>query len=135
MAARSRMKLQTKKAVLSVNQTMGGRKAGPSQPPKNSVTIMAEERITPMYSPTMMRPNFIDEYSVWNPAASSCSASGRSNGRRWVSANPAMKKTMKPSTWGKTNHIPSSWAFTISLKLKEPLSSTTPMIDSPMNTS
>ena len=35
MAARSRMKLQTKKAVLSVNQTMGGRKSGPSQPPKN----------------------------------------------------------------------------------------------------
>ncbi len=30
-------------------------------------------------------------YSVWNPATSSCSASGRSNGARLVSARPPMK--------------------------------------------
>ncbi len=113
---------------------MGGSQPGPSQPPKNSVTIIADVRITDRYSPTMMSPNFMPEYSVWNPAASSCSASGRSNGRRCDSAIPAMRKTSKPSTWGTQNQT-FSCACTMALRLNEPVSMTTPISESPMNTS
>ena len=37
------------------------------------------------YSASMNMANFSDEYSVWNPATSSPSASGKSNGARLVS--------------------------------------------------
>jgi hypothetical protein len=39
------------------------------------------------------------EYSVWKPATSSDSASGKSNGARLFSAMPLMRKMMKPSGW------------------------------------
>ena len=38
------------------------------------------------YSPIKNIANFMLEYSVWNPATSSVSASGRSKGARFVSA-------------------------------------------------
>jgi hypothetical protein len=44
-----------------------------------------------MYSARKKNANFIPEYSVWNPATSSFSASGRSNGARFVSATPDTK--------------------------------------------
>src|SRR5208283_5427924 len=87
--ARSRMKKQINRNVLSRNQAMGG-SAGPSQPPKKRMLISEEIRITPRYSPTKNMPNFMPEYSEWKPATNSLSASGRSNGRRRVSATPAM---------------------------------------------
>ena len=49
------------------------------------------------YSPRKNMPNFIAEYSVWNPPTSSCSDSGRSNGNRFVSANPLMRNSRNPS--------------------------------------
>ena len=58
-----RMNMQMKNAVFRKNQKAGGRKAGPSQPPKKSVAISAEIRVTPIYSPTKNIPNFIPEYS------------------------------------------------------------------------
>jgi hypothetical protein len=36
-----------------VNQTIGGKKDQPSQPPKNSVTIIADVSTIDRYSPTM----------------------------------------------------------------------------------
>jgi len=51
-----------KKKVLIRNQTTPGR-TGPSQPPKKKTVIMAEIKVTPMYSPTKNMPNFIPEYS------------------------------------------------------------------------
>ena len=80
-----------------MNQNSGqitGRKpnTGPSHPPKNNVTAIAEMTTTWMYSPRKNIANRIPEYSVWNPATSSVSASGRSNGARFVSAMPAMRK-------------------------------------------
>jgi hypothetical protein len=57
------MKKQIKNAVLKKNQNTGGRKAGPSHPPKNKVIIMDEISVTPRYSPTKNIPNFIPEYS------------------------------------------------------------------------
>ena len=41
--------------------------------------------------------NFMPEYSVWKPATISESASIRSKGLRLISAQPAMKKSRKPS--------------------------------------
>ena len=49
--------------------------------------------------------NFMELYSLWNPATSSVSASGRSNGARFVSASAQMKKMTKPSGWLKTNQL------------------------------
>ena len=42
--------------------------------------------------------NRIDEYSVWKPPTSSCSASTRSNGGRFSSAVPAITKMMNGTT-------------------------------------
>ena len=44
------------------------------------------------------------EYSVWNPATSSVSASARSNGGRFVSASPAIRKMTNAGNCGITFH-------------------------------
>ena len=49
-----------------------------------------------MYSAMKNIENFIAEYSVWYPATSSLSDSGRSNGARLVSAKAATRKTQIP---------------------------------------
>ena len=46
------------------------------------------------YSPRKKRANLKPEYSVWYPATSSDSPSGRSNGERLVSAVPAIAYIM-----------------------------------------
>src|SRR5512135_54765 len=74
---------------------------GMSQPPKNSVTISAEAVTMFEYSAMMNIENFIELYSAWYPATSSGSASGRSNGTRFVSATAATKNTKKASDNGK----------------------------------
>ena len=56
------MNTRMKNSSFSPNHTMPG-STGPIQPPKNSVTIMAETTVTPTYSPTKNMPNFIPEYS------------------------------------------------------------------------
>src|SRR6266511_505573 len=62
------------------------------------------------------------EYSVWYPATSSVSASGRSNGGRFVSAIPAMKKTTRPTNCGPAYQIVSCCFTAISTSESEPLS-------------
>src|SRR5205823_11107925 len=66
---------------------------GTSQPPKNSVAISALDVTMLAYSAMKKRENFIALYSVWYPAISSDSASGRSKGNRLVSANAATMNT------------------------------------------
>ena len=58
---------------------------GARQPPRNSVVASAETVTMLMYSARKNSANFSDEYSVWKPPTSSPSASGRSNGARFVS--------------------------------------------------
>src|ERR1700729_4082374 len=58
---------------------------GACQPPKNMTVASDETVIMLTYSANMNNANFSDEYSVWKPATSSPSASGRSNGARLVS--------------------------------------------------
>src|SRR5262245_51992972 len=71
---------------------------GPSQPPRDSVAAIELITIMFRYSPRKNSAHFIDEYSVWKPATSSPSASGRSNGARFVSANAVIRKIANGST-------------------------------------
>src|SRR5271166_805355 len=80
---------------LAVNQSTGHQPVlapahmlsgqGACQPPKN-MTVASEETVIMLtYSANMNIAKLSDEYSVWKPATSSPSASGRSNGARLVS--------------------------------------------------
>ena len=79
---------------------------GTSQPPKNSVAIRALAVTMLAYSAMKKSENFIALYSVWYPAMSSDSASGRSNGKRFVSANAATMKTKNATVRLTTFHPP-----------------------------
>src|SRR6266550_5400214 len=77
---------------------------GTCQPPKKSVTASAESTTMLMYSAIWKSPQRMPEYSVWYPATSSVSASGRSNGGRDVSAIAPNMKTSSPTNCGMKNH-------------------------------
>ncbi len=62
-----------------------------------------------VYSAWKKRAKRMAPYSVWNPATSSDSASGRSNGSRLVSAKEAMRKTRKPMICGMNVHRCVCW--------------------------
>src|SRR5215467_5692150 len=70
---------------------------GEFQPPKNRMVQSAETVIMLVYSAMKNMANLKLEYSVWKPATSSDSASGRSKGTRLVSAIAAMKKQKNPT--------------------------------------
>src|SRR5438270_5968315 len=65
---------------------MGGPKIGPCQPPRKSSVARHPTVIMFAYSAMKNMANFMALYSVWYPATSSVSASGRSKGMRFVSA-------------------------------------------------
>src|ERR1700739_3506705 len=73
---------------------------GESQPPKNRMVARHETVIMLVYSAIKNIANLKLAYSVWNPATSSDSASGKSNGARFVSAIAATKKQAKPRICG-----------------------------------
>src|ERR1051326_2457072 len=91
--------------TLAINQIGAGTKwrnastatfgKGRSQPPQNSVTAIAATVSMLAYSARKNRENRKPLYSVWKPATSSDSASGRSNGARLVSAVAEMMYTTK----------------------------------------
>ena len=78
------------------------------------------------YSARKNSANRMPLYSVWNPPVSSCSASGRSNGARLVSASPPMMTSANASGCTKMNH---TWAWrcasTMPTMLSVPATSTT----------
>src|SRR5689334_10293680 len=76
---------------------------GPFQPPRNRVTAIEQITRTFMYSPRKKNAHFMLEYSVWNPATNSASASGRSKGARLVSAKAVIMKVRKAIGWVNTN--------------------------------
>src|SRR5262249_36044016 len=93
---------------------------GRSQPPSHSVTATDETAIIAAYSPSMKSDQRKPLYSVWKPAVNSDSASGKSNGARFVSATIAMAKitnAINPSgKYLKTNQIPCScWAWIVQI--------------------
>src|SRR6266852_9895243 len=83
---------------------------GRIHPPSHKATAIDETAIIAEYSARKKSDQRKPLYSVWKPAVSSDSASGRSNGARLVSATIAIAKmpnAIKPSGKNlKTNHTP-----------------------------
>src|SRR6266511_5184833 len=129
------MNTETNANTLSKNQSGPSGAYGPCQPPKNSVTARAESVIMLMYSAVWKRPQRIPLYSVWYPATSSVSASGRSNGGRLVSAITAKKKTSIPASCGMKNQIVAPCLLTMSTRFSDCPIRTTPSTDSASDTS
>src|SRR2546422_913024 len=73
-------------------------------PPRNRTEAMQETRIMFAYSAMKKKAKRIPLYSVIQPATSSLSASGRSKGRRFVSATAEMTYTTKATIWVTGNH-------------------------------
>src|SRR6266478_5828091 len=69
---------------------------GRNHPPSHSVTAIEETAIIAEYSARKNKDQRNPLYSVWNPAVSSDSASGKSKGARLVSATMAMAKMKNP---------------------------------------
>src|ERR1700758_4101572 len=88
-----------------------------------------------MYSAAWNSPHRMPEYSVWYPATSSVSASGRSNGGRDVSAIPPSMKTTSPTNCGMKNHIVVCCLLTMSCRFSDCPISTTPSTLSASDTS
>src|ERR1700742_3878146 len=65
---------------------------GRIHPPSHNVTAIDETAIIAEYSARKNNDQRKPLYSVWKPAVNSDSASGRSNGARFVSATMAMAK-------------------------------------------
>src|SRR5216117_635890 len=91
------MKKKRAANIFAKNQSgESGRKGrGESQPPKKRLAPTAATVIMFTYSAICSRAKRMDEYSVWKPATSSVSASGRSKGVRFTSAVAATRKTAK----------------------------------------
>jgi len=69
-------------------------------PPRNRMVASAHPVIMLAYSAMKKAANFMLLYSVWKPATSSFSASGRSKGTRLVSAKAQIKKIAKLTICG-----------------------------------
>ena len=115
-------------------QLKGATSTGGSQPPRNRIEVVALIRIMLAYSPRKNRAKVIAEYSEKYPATNSDSPSGRSKGRRLVSAKAEMKKTTNIGSSGTANQT-WRWASTISERLSEPTQSSTVIMTKPMETS
>jgi hypothetical protein len=124
------------------NCRFGGRN-GPCQPPRNSTIATELIANTAAYSPRKNSAHFMLEYSVWNPATSSDSASGRSNGARLVSASAVIMKITnerKPNgvnTYqpGRNGTGPVPCACTISTSDRVPAMSSTGRVEIPIDSS
>jgi hypothetical protein len=92
---------------------------GESHPPKKQITIIIDNHNMLLYSAKKNNANVMAEYSTLKPATSSASASGKSKGARFVSANNEMKNTIQTGRRGKKNQVPIFCCCTISIKLKE----------------
>src|SRR6266516_7959082 len=129
------MNTDTKMKTLRRNQSGPSGAYGPCHPAKKSVTASAESVIRLMYSAVWKRPQRIPPYSVWYPATSSVSASGRSKGGRLVSAIIAKKKTSRPANCGMKNQIVAPCLLTMSTRFSDCPIRTTPSTDSASDTS
>src|ERR1700745_779291 len=75
-------------------QFKGGMSRGGSRPPRNRMVVSAHIPVSDTYSPSMNSRYGVEEYSTMKPATSSDSASGKSKGGLFVSANADTKKMM-----------------------------------------
>jgi hypothetical protein len=81
---------QTRNVLLSTNHSgLLGPPTGECQPPRKMIVASAETANIATYSAKKNITNRKPLYSVWNPATSSDSPSGRSNGERLQLAREA----------------------------------------------
>src|SRR6476619_6353673 len=121
---------------IQVNGAIGN---GGSQPPMNRIVVMAHMVAIATYSPSMNIIYGEDPYSTMKPATSSDSASTRSKGGRFVSANAEIKNTTNIGNSGNQYqpnrpYLPFC-ASTIADKFNEPAHSSTVMMTKPIETS
>src|SRR5271165_5160868 len=97
---RKHIAVRTKKVSAGTNENARSHVGPPSRlgkgrshPPSHSVTAIDETASIAEYSARKKSDQRNPLYSVWKPATSSDSASGRSNGARLVSATIAMANT------------------------------------------
>jgi hypothetical protein len=74
-----------------------------NQPPQNNTTLIADINSMLLYSPKKNIAKIIEEYSTLYPATNSASASGKSKGARFVSANIETKKINAQGSNGAAN--------------------------------
>ena len=101
--------------------------SGIMYPPKNSTAVRVLISTILQYSAKKKNTKIIEECSVKNPATSSDSASGRSNGVRLVSASAEIKKIIAIGSSGITNHT-ACWSSIMVVKLKDPVNRITARI-------
>ena len=94
--------------------------SGITYPPKNRIAVNTDTNTIEQYSARKKNTKIIALCSVKNPATSSDSASGRSNGVRFVSANAEIKKIIASGSKGTTYQI-AAWSSTIVIILNEPV--------------
>jgi hypothetical protein len=97
--------------------------------------MIADIRSILLYSPKKNMAKIIEEYSTLYPATNSASASGRSKGARFVSANMEIKKIAAQGNKGAANHTVLFCASIISVKLDDPANNMTGRIVNPIETS
>jgi len=68
---------------------------GDNHPPKKQIAVITESHNILLYSAKKNSAKVIAEYSTLNPATSSASASGKSNGARFISTNNKIKNTIR----------------------------------------
>src|SRR5215218_6681916 len=88
-----------------IHSNPAGNGNGPCQPPRYRLVATAETVTMLMYSARKNSAKLMLLYSVWYPATSSCSASGKSNGARLVSATAAVMKIRNPIGCRNTYHF------------------------------
>ena len=90
-----------------------------NQPPKKIWVAKIDITMIELYSARKNNANPILEYSTLNPETSSDSASGKSNGARFVSAKILIKNIKNRGKNGITKKI-NVWNLTIFIKFKDP---------------
>jgi len=105
-----------------------------NQPPKNKITVKLHIKIILLYSAKKNKAKLIAEYSTLYPDTNSASASGKSNGCLFVSANAQIKKIINIGNNGIQNQI-YVCALTISFKFNVPVNKITEIIVTPIETS
>jgi len=87
--------------IINQNEEFGKILKGDNQPPKKHIAIITDNHSILLYSAKKNNAKVIAEYSTLKPATSSASASGKSNGALFVSANKEMKNTTQVGNKGK----------------------------------
>ena len=90
-----------------------------NHPPMNKITVKVLIRIIEPYSAKKNKAKPILAYSTLNPDTNSDSASGKSKGARFVSANIEIKNIKNSGKKGITKNV-KFWYITTLIKFKEP---------------